>query len=91
MAFEFLKFGADWCGPCKTLQPKLDILESEFGDKVTFTKIDADSEQNLVQKYSVKALPTVILLKDDEEIFRSVGAVLLPALRTQLRKAIKDD
>lgn len=66
-------FAADWCGPCRALRP---ILE-EFGDenkvKVDVFAVDVNKYQDLAARYTVKALPTVILFRAGEEIDRFWG------------------
>lgn len=66
-------FYADWCGPCKMVNPIIDdIAEFHQGDLIV-GKIDADRAQDLMQELKVTSVPTLILFKDGEEISRSVG------------------
>ena len=71
---ELLDFYADWCGPCKIMEPVMDELEKEMGDKVKITKIDVDQKQDEASKYGVMSIPTYIILKDGEEKDRFIGA-----------------
>jgi thioredoxin-like negative regulator of GroEL len=80
-----LKFWAEWCGPCKTLDPHLKKMKEEF-PSIEFQEIDCDDDNDLVKKHNVKSVPSIILLKDGIEINRIVGAVLI----TPLRKAFRD-
>lgn len=80
-----LKFGATWCAPCKLIEPKLEKMKEEF-PQVQFRKIDVDDEYEMAEKYQIKSVPTVILLKDGLEVFRITGATLI----TPLRKAFSD-
>lgn len=57
-----LDFYAPWCGPCKTLGPVLEKMQAKY-PSVLFLKINADTETELTTKYSVSALPTVIVFK----------------------------
>lgn len=84
----FVKFSATWCGPCKKMQPTISKLESEFGE-VTFFEVDVDDVSTLAQLHKVKALPTVALFKDGQEINRVVGLSLIDPLRKMLRDATK--
>lgn len=71
---ELLDFYADWCGPCKIMEPIMDELEKEMGDKVKITKIDVDQKQEDASKYGVMSIPTYIILKDGKEVDRFIGA-----------------
>jgi len=66
---KILYFSAAWCGPCKTLGP---IMESLSG-QINYEKIDVDSNRDLSIKYSVRNIPTLVLVKDGEIQGRLVG------------------
>lgn len=85
MKLVALKFGAEWCGPCKTLEPNLKKMQEEF-PSIEFVPIDCDEDTISVKQFNVKTVPTVILLKDNIEINRIIGSVLI----TPLRKAFRD-
>lgn len=55
-------FWADWCGPCKTLAPILEKVETTYGDRVTFVKVNSDANRELAGAFGVKSLPTVLIL-----------------------------
>ncbi len=61
------------CGPCRIMNPILEELEKELGDKVTVEKINVDENQELASKYGVMSIPTYIVLKDDKEVGRKIG------------------
>lgn len=76
-----VKFTASWCGPCKKQQPNIDKMEEEFPN-IQFLSVDADSLPAIVQKFGVKSLPTLILIKDGVVITKIVGITLIAGLRT---------
>lgn len=71
---KLLDFWAEWCGPCKFMDPILEELEKELKGKVTIEKINVDENQELTSKYGVMSIPTYIVLKDDKELDRVIGA-----------------
>jgi len=71
---KILDFWAEWCGPCKFMEPIIDELEKEFKGKVDFEKINVDENQEMAAKYNVMSIPTYIFLKEDKEVDRIIGA-----------------
>jgi thioredoxin 1 len=66
-------FGADWCHPCKQLDPVVEELAAEWDGKVKFLKMDTDINVDTTMKYQVMGLPTLILFKDGEPLERLTG------------------
>jgi thioredoxin 1 len=66
---------ASWCGPCKVISPIIDELSDEYRGKVTFGKLDADENTEIVQQLGVRNIPTLLLYKDGELIEKSTGAI----------------
>jgi thioredoxin 1 len=67
-------FWAEWCGPCKKLAPVFEEVSEEI-EEVKFGKVDMEEHQELGTKLGVRALPTMLILKDGEEIARTSGAM----------------
>lgn len=70
----FVKFGAEWCGPCKSIQPVLDELAVEYAGKIKFINVDIDKTSTIAQKYSVRGVPTMLFVKDGQVVNTIVGA-----------------
>ena len=68
-------FWAEWCNPCKMLNPILAKLAGEFIGKFQLAKLDTDSEQQIAAQYGVRSLPTVKLFKDGEVTDESIGSL----------------
>ncbi|MEP0807637.1 MAG: thioredoxin [Chloroflexota bacterium] len=66
-------FSAVWCQPCKMLDPVVKELAGEWEGKVKVVKIDADENPNLVMKYGVMGIPTLLFIKDGEVKERVTG------------------
>lgn len=69
---KLLKFYADWCGPCKLMKPVVDKIAEEHDLKLI--EINVDEQMNVANKYGVRAVPTLVLLENGEEIARTSGA-----------------
>jgi thioredoxin 1 len=67
-------FWAQWCGPCRMLNPIMDRLEETYKDKVVIGKVNSDEEMELAVKFMVRSIPTVIIVKDGEVVERFAGA-----------------
>ena len=68
-------FGAEWCGPCRTLGPIIEELATEYEGRVVVGKVDVDNNQEFSAKYGVRNIPTVLMFKDGEVVGRQVGVV----------------
>jgi len=66
-------FFADWCPPCRAMVPILEELAEELGDRARTVKVNAPENPALAQRFSVSAVPTLIVLKSGEEVGRMVG------------------
>ncbi|CAJ51452.1 thioredoxin [Haloquadratum walsbyi] len=87
MTVKLLDFYADWCGPCKTQDPILDELESDYNE-VAFEKIDVDSKQDIANQYEVRSLPTVVIENDDGVVDRFIGVTQREDIETAIQQAL---
>jgi len=80
-------FWAEWCGPCKRFAPIYDSVSDEKPE-ITFGKVDTEAHQELSQKYSITAIPTLMAFRDGIMVFNQAGA-LPPAQFNQLIAAVE--
>jgi thioredoxin len=81
-----IDFYADWCGPCKTLAPILEILSAEYGDKIAIYKIDTEAETELAAAFAVRSIPSLLFCPTEGEPQMANGA--LP--KAELERIIAD-
>lgn len=73
-------FFAEWCGPCKTMAPILKDAKSQLGDSTTIIKVDIDKNPAAANAYSVRSVPTLILFKAGNIVWKQSGVVQLQEL-----------
>ena len=73
-------FYADWCGPCKMLEPVVEKLAADT--EATVAKVDVDANQQLARAYGVRGVPTLVLFADGEQVEEVVGVQSEEQLRS---------
>lgn len=82
-----IDFWAPWCGPCRAMGPVLDELSTEYAGKVKICKMNVDENTQTPAKYGVRAIPTMVLIKNGETVEQITGAVPKDQLKKVLDKA----
>jgi len=81
-------FYAAWCGPCKMMAPVIEELGKELEGKARVLKIDVDKNQAVAGQYSVQAVPTLMIFKNGQIVWRNAGAMPKPSLLAQIEQHI---
>lgn len=85
-----LDVNAKWCNPCRMLNPVIDELSSEYPN-ILFAKIDFDSQPELVKKYKVSSLPTILFIKagQTEPVMKSTGYMNKKDFKAKIAEFLK--
>ncbi|HLQ03651.1 MAG TPA: thioredoxin [Nitrososphaerales archaeon] len=81
-------FWAEWCGPCRVMEPVIERLSRKYVDQITFGKVNVDEEMNLSSRFQVFSIPTFMLFKAGNPIDAVIGAVGEAALEQFLKRAL---
>jgi len=73
-------FFATWCGPCKAMHPILEELKQQLGDRIRILKVDVDRYQHTAMQYRVQSVPTLMLFRSGQQLWRQSGAMPLQQL-----------
>ena len=70
-----IDFWAEWCGPCRMVGPLIEELATEYEGKALVGKCDVDENPDIAAKFSIRNIPTIIFVKNNEVVDKLVGAV----------------
>jgi thioredoxin 1 len=85
-SLALIDFWAPWCGPCRTLAPTIEELTKEYVGKVFIGKLNVDENPNTAECFQVFSIPTMLIMKNGEEVDRIVGCVHKKYIEAALRK-----
>ena len=92
-ALTFVDFFASWCGPCRMMHPVVDRLQKEMNGRLDVYKIDIDdrSMADFVNRYRIASVPTLIIFRRGEILWRQSGAIGYDDLKKVIEKLEKTD
>ena len=81
-------FHAVWCGPCKMMEPVLKSVHQKMGNEITFLKVDIDKNPKAANLYGIRGVPTLILFRNGEIVWRQSGVVSAHDLENVLKNTL---
>jgi thioredoxin 1 len=79
-------FWAEWCGPCRAMEPSIHALAGDYAGKVSVGKLNVDDNPSITMRYMVRGIPTVMLFKGGQIVDQVVGLVDKGALKQMVDK-----
>ncbi len=84
-----IDFYADWCGPCKMVEPILEELAKEYEGKLKIYRVNTDQEQELAQVFGIRSIPSLLFVPVGEQPQMAVGALPKEAFKQAIREVLK--
>lgn len=85
---SFIDFRAQWCPPCRMMEPVVEELSQDFDGKVTIAQVDVDQSQDLANLFGIRSIPTMVIFKDGKPVDALVGVhpkqTLIEKIQAQL-------
>ena len=81
-----VNFWANWCDPCKTIAPWLDQLADDLAGRAHVAKVDVDENGDLVNRFGIMSIPTLVVIKDGSVVDQLIGAAPKGKIRSLVAK-----
>ena len=86
-----LDFWAEWCMPCRLMEPVFEELSNEFAGKVKFGKVNVDTEGSLANRFGITGIPTLLMIKNGKIVDRIVGFSPKEILRYRIERVLREE
>jgi thioredoxin 1 len=83
-------FSAEWCPPCRRLEPLIHELAADFAGSATVATVDVEMHPVVTARYKVRNMPTILVFKDGELVNRQIGFTSKPVLTTMLLEQMQE-
>ena len=83
-----IDFSAEWCQPCKMMPPILKDVKKQMGDKIRILKIDVDRNPAIAQKHQIQSVPTMMVFKNGQVVFRQSGVMQAGQIVQMMREHV---
>ncbi len=84
-------FWAPWCAPCQMMAPILEEISKEFGEKIKIGKLDVDQNSSIAAKFSINAIPALILFKEGKVVKKIIGVQSKEVIVEAIESVIGED
>ena len=81
-------FWAEWCGPCHAIAPSVAKLAGEYAGRALIGKVDADEYPDILSRFGIMGIPTLIFFRGGEEVDRVVGVTSYGTLKNKLERLV---
>ena len=78
-------FWAEWCGPCRAIIPTLEQLADEYDGQLKVAKVNVDQNRELAQKFGVRSIPFLLIMKEGQVVENMVGALGKPEFEAKIK------
>jgi thioredoxin 1 len=79
-----IDFYTTWCSPCQTMDPIIERIENDFTDTIQLLKVDVDENRKLAQLFKIQNVPTFILLKNKDIVWKQAGIMTYRELKKKI-------
>ena len=79
-------FWAAWCGPCRAIAPSLEQIADEMAGRATVAKIDVDANGDVVNRFGIRSIPTLMVFKNGRVVDQMIGALPKEQIRRLVEK-----
>lgn len=83
-----IDFWAEWCGPCKAISPMVEDLAHEYDGQINIGKCDVEENNDLVVRFKIRNVPTLLFIKDNKVVDQQIGAVSRDTIVDKMNKLL---